>query len=158
MKPLLDVPAVLKTTELFRSFTDTGLQILASIAQVKTLPPGTPLFVQNMLGDSLYVVAEGRVRLSVKGRDGQDVTLAILAAPSTIGEAAILRSGPRLCSAVAEVDTTVVELARRDVAQLQKTKPQAVLKLMMSVVDLVSDRLRAVDDDLRQFLVWKAGL
>lgn len=158
MRTSVDVESVLKATELFRSFTDTGIQILASIADVKEVPAGTPLFVQNMIGDGLYVVADGRVRLTVRGPHGDEVTLAILAAPSTMGEAAILRSGPRLCSAVAEVPSTVIELSRRDIAQLQRTKPQAVLKLMMAVVDLVGDRLRNLDEDMRQFVAWKAGL
>jgi len=158
MSSPVDVESVLKSTELFRSFTDTGIQILASIADIKDVPAGTPLFVQNMIGDGLYVVAEGRVRLTVRGPHGNDVTLAILAAPSTMGEAAILRSGPRLCSAVAEVPSTVIELTRRDIANLQRTKPQAVLKLMMAVVDLVGDRVRNLDEDMRQFVVWKAGL
>ncbi len=153
-----DIAQVLKSTELFRSFTDTGIQILASVAHVKKVPARTPLFVEQMLGDGLYVLAEGRIRVSVRGPDGRDVTLAILAAPATLGEAAILRSGPRLCSAVAEVPSVVVELTRRDVANLQRSKPQAVLKLMMSVVDLVANRFGDLGDDLRQFLAWKAGL
>jgi hypothetical protein len=53
--------------------------------------------------------------------------------------------------------TTVIEISRRDVAQLQRSKPQACLKLMMGVVDLVGERLRGTEDDLREFLAWKAG-
>ncbi|MGF1511591.1 MAG: cyclic nucleotide-binding domain-containing protein [Myxococcota bacterium] len=152
----IDVVHLLKSTELFRSFTETGLQIMASIAQVKNVPAGAPLFVENMIGDSMFVMAEGRVRLLVQGPEGRAVTLAVLAAPATLGEAALLRAGPRLCSATTEVDSTVVELSRRDIAQLQRTKPQAVLKLMMSVVDIFGERVRSVEGDLREFLAWRS--
>jgi CRP-like cAMP-binding protein len=154
----IDVVQLLKSTELFRTFTDTGIQIMASIAEAKTIPAGTPLFVENMIGDSMFIVAEGRVRLAVRAADGRDLTLSVLAAPATLGEAAILRSGPRLCSATADVQSAVVEISRRDVAQLQRSKPQAVLKLMMSVVDLVGERMRGVEGELREYLAWRAGM
>ena len=81
----------------------------------------------------------------------------VLLQGSSAGEAALLRPGPRLCSATAEVDSTVVEIARRDIALLQRSKPQACLKLMMGVVDLIGDRMRDNHDEMRAFLNWKLG-
>lgn len=153
-----EIQRVLKGAQLFRNFTDTGLQIVASIAQQKQVPAGTPLFVENMIGDGLYVIAEGRIRLSVRGPSGQDVTLTTLGPHESLGEAALLRSGPRLCSATAEVPSTVIEISRRDMAMLQRTKPQACLKLMMGVVDLIGERLRNADVELKQFLAWRIGM
>ncbi len=153
----IDFVSVLRSTDLFRNFTDTGLQIMASIAEAKEVPPQTPLFVENMIGDSMYVIAEGRVRLALRGPDGRDLRLSTLSAPATLGEAAILRSGPRLCSATAEVHATVLEISRKDIANLQRSKPQAVMKLMMAVVDTVGDRVRNVDQEMREFLSWRAG-
>ncbi len=111
-----------------------------------------------MIGDSLYVVAEGRIRLAVKGPEGIELQMSAIEAPESLGEAALLRSGPRQCSATAELPSTVIEISRRDVALLQRSKPQACLKLLMGVVDLVGARLRDADGDLRQFLAWKAGV
>lgn len=142
----------LRGTELFRGFTDTGLQIFLSVAQQKTLPPGTPLFVENMLGDALYLVLEGQVRITRRGADGREQFLLMLGLGDSLGEVSILRSGPRMCSATAETATRVLELSRRDISSLQKAKPQAVIKLMMSVVDLLAIRLREVDPELRQLM------
>ncbi len=153
-----EVLKALKSSALFRNFTDTGLAILGGIAQEKQIPAGTPLFVENMIGDGLYVVADGLIRLAARSPQGQEITLTVLGAGESLGEAAILRAGPRLCSATAEVPSVVVEITRRDLAQLQRTKPQAVMKLMMAVVELIGERLRATDKDLRQFLAWKSGL
>lgn len=152
-----EVVRSLKASPLFRGFTDTGLQIIASIAHTKTVPPGTPLFVEQMIGESLYVIAHGQIRLAARGPAGGELELAVVTDPESIGEAALLRTGPRQCSAFALTSTTVIEISRRDVAQLQRSKPQACLKLMMGVVDLVGERLRGTEDDLREFLAWKAG-
>ncbi len=153
-----DIQRILKSTPLLKNFTDTGLAIVASVAQAKQVPAGTPLFVENMIGDGLYVIAVGRIRLSVRGPSGQDLMLASLGPGESLGEAALLRAGPRLCSATAEVPSSVIEITRRDIAMLQRSKPQACLKLMMGVVDLVGERLHAAEPDVRQFLAWRIGL
>lgn len=154
--PQRDVIQRLEAAPLFRGFTETGLQIIASIGQSKSLPAGSPLFVENMIGDSLYVVAEGTVQLMVKAPGGDEVALSEVCAPDTLGEAALLRAGPRQCSAIAQTPCQVVEIARRDLAALQRTKPQACLKLMMAVVEVVGDRLRDAEPDLKRLLL--AGL
>lgn len=153
-----EIVEILKSAELFRNFTDTGIQIVASIAHPKQIPEGAPLFVEEMIGDGLYVVAEGKLRLTSKGPQGENIDLTHVGPGDSVGEAALLRTGPRLCTAVAETPTRVLEISRRDLAMLQRSKPQACLKLMMGVVELLGDRMRSAHPDFRQFLAWKAGL
>lgn len=147
----------LRTTELFKGFTDTGLQILLAVAQQKSLPAGTPLFVENMLGEALYLILEGQIRVARRGPDGRDMFLLLLGPGDSLGEASVLRAGPRMCSATAESNTRVLEISRRDLNSLQKAKPQAVIKLMMSVVDLLGLRLQDIDPDLRQLMASAFG-
>ena len=110
-----------------------------------------------MIGDSLYVLVEGTVRLAVRGPAGEELVLTRVHAPESLGEAAILRAGPRQCSATAELATQVIEISRRDMGILQRSKPQACLKLMMAVVDRVGERLREADVDMKKFLAWRIG-
>ncbi|MFO0728115.1 MAG: cyclic nucleotide-binding domain-containing protein [Myxococcota bacterium] len=149
-------PEVLKALQaaaLFKNFTDTGLQLIASVAQEKSLPAGTPLFVEAMLGEAMYVIAAGSVRLTVRGPDGREQRLLSLGPGDSLGEASLLRVGPRLCSAFAEDAVTVIEISRRDIAQLQKTRPQACLKLLMGVVEVLGTRTKDADPDLKRFLL-----
>jgi CRP-like cAMP-binding protein len=143
---------VLQGAPILRSFTDTGLQILAAIAQEKRLPTGTPLFVENMQGDAMYVIASGTVRIAMRRSDGREQKLVTLGAGDSLGEASLLRVGPRLCSAVAETEVVVVEIARRDVMNLQRTRPQACLKLLMSVTEALGERLRDADPEWKRLL------
>jgi CRP/FNR family transcriptional regulator, cyclic AMP receptor protein len=153
-----EVLRVLQGAALFKGFTDTGLQIVGSIAQQKHIPAGTPLFVENMIGDGLFIIADGMIRIAVRGPQGQDITLTVLGANESLGEAALLRAGPRLCTAIAEVPTTVIEITRRDIAALQRTKPQACLKLMMGVVDVIGAKMREAQNEYRQFVAWRLGI
>ena len=128
------------------------IAIIASIAIEKQIPEGTPLFVESMLGDGLYIVADGKLRLSLRRDDGVEVTLATVGPGESLGEAALLRSGPRLCSATAEVSSKVIEISRRDLAVLQRSKPQACLKLMMGVVERIGEGVCNAQGDLRKIL------
>jgi len=153
-----EIVEILKSAELFKNFTDTGVQIVATIAHQKQIPEGAPLFVEEMIGDGLYVIAEGQLRLTAKGPHGENVDLTYIGPGDSVGEAALLRTGPRLCTAVAVTPTRVLEISRRDLAMLQRSKPQACLKLMMGVVEILGERMRVAHQDFRQFLAWKAGL
>ena len=61
----------LKRADLFGDFTETGLRIFASIAVEKSIPAGTPLFVENMVGESLFIVKSGTVRLTQRTPEGE---------------------------------------------------------------------------------------
>jgi len=122
----------LQRSSLFRDFTETGLKIFASIAVQKTVTAGTPLFVENMVGESLFIVQSGTVRITQK--DGKEEReLAVLGPGEHLGELALLARSTRLVSAVAATDCLVVELAQRDFVQLQPQKPQACLKLALAI-------------------------
>jgi CRP-like cAMP-binding protein len=153
-----DILRVLQSAALFKGFTDTGLQIVGSIAQQKQIPAGTPLFVENMIGDGLFIIADGMIRIAVRGPQGQEMTLTVLGPGESLGEAALLRAGPRLCSATAEVPSTVIEISRRDIAVLQRTKPQACLKLMMGVVDVIGAKMREAQGEYRNYIAWRLGI
>lgn len=149
---------MLERATVFKGFTETGLQIVGSIAQQKHIPANTPLFVENMIGDGLFIIADGMIRISVRGPMNREVTLTVLGPNESLGEAALLRAGPRLCSATAEVPSTVIEISRRDIAALQRTKPQACLKLMMGVVDVIGAKMRDAQSEYRNFIAWRLGM
>ena len=114
----------LRSCALFKGFTETGLQILAGIAVERTYPRGTPLFVENMLAESLFIIADGRVGITV--RNGADeLPLGELQRGDSLGELALVQQGQRLCSAMALTPVTAVELRSVDFQRLMTQKPQA---------------------------------
>ncbi len=124
----------LSQCELFKEFSETGLAILASIAEERAVPLGVPLFVEGMASDALFVVKAGSIRVLVKEADGADREVATLGPGEALGQLCLLQtSGTRLVTAVAAENTEVVEIRSRDFVKLQAQKPQACLKLMMAV-------------------------
>ncbi len=124
--------AALQRCALFRDFTETGLRIFASIAAEKRYPAGTPLFVENMVGESLLVVVTGTVRFSQRTAAG-DRARAVLGPADALGAASLLGKSVRLVSATAATDCEVREITQRDFLRLQPQKPQACLKLAVAI-------------------------
>ncbi|MHB1843202.1 MAG: cyclic nucleotide-binding domain-containing protein [Deltaproteobacteria bacterium] len=130
--------------ELFKGFSETGLAILATIAAERAVRTGTPLFVEGMASDAMYVVKRGSVHLTLKRANGQEAPLGTLGAGEALGQMALLQaSGTRLVSAVASADTLVLELRARDFQRLQAQKPQACLKLMLAIAAQVGQAISA---------------
>jgi CRP/FNR family transcriptional regulator, cyclic AMP receptor protein len=138
----------LQRSTLFRDFTETGLRIFATIAVEKTYPSGTPLFAENMVGESLFIVKSGTVRLTQRTAKGER-ELAIVGPGEHLGELALLARTVRLVSAVAASPCEVVELAQRDFVRLQPQKPQACLKLALAIAADVAAKVGESRDALR---------
>jgi CRP/FNR family transcriptional regulator, cyclic AMP receptor protein len=139
----------LQRSSLFREFTETGLKIFATIAVEKTFPAGTPLFVENMVGESLFIVKSGSVRLTQRTAAGER-ELAVVGPGEHLGELALLARTVRLVSAVAAAPCQVLELAQRDFVRLQPQKPQACLKLAIAIAADVAARVSETRETLRE--------
>lgn len=139
----------LQRSTLFKDFTETGLRIFASIAVEKTVPAGTPLFVEAMAGESLFIVKSGTVRITQRAEKAER-ELAVLGPGEHLGALALLAHSTRLVSAVAATDCEVVELTQRDYARLQPQKPQACLKLALAIAADLAARVGENRDLVRE--------
>jgi CRP-like cAMP-binding protein len=139
----------LQKAALFREFTETGLKIFATIALEKTIPAGSPLFVENMVGESLFIVKSGTVRITQKSAEGER-ELGTAGPGDHLGELALLGKGVRLVSAIAATTCEVLEIAQRDFARLQPQKPQACLKLALAIASDLAQRVAESRELLRE--------
>lgn len=139
----------LQRSSLFKEFTETGLRIFASIAVEKTVPAGTPLFVEAMAGESLFILKSGTVRITQRVEQAERER-AVLGPGEHLGALALLAKSTRLVSAVAATDCEVVELTQRDFARLQPEKPQACLKLALAIVADLAARVGENRDLVRE--------
>jgi len=146
----------LQRSPLFKDFTETGLRIFAAIAQEKAIPAGSPLFVENMVGESLFIVKTGTVRITQKTGEGER-ELAVLGAGEHLGELALIAKSVRLVSAIAATQCEVLELSQRDFARLQPQKPQACLKLALAIAADLAARVGEAREVVRELASKKPG-
>ncbi len=142
----------LRACALFKGFTDTGLQIIAGIATERMFPKGVPLFVENMVADSMFVLSDGKVKVSAKNEKGDDVALGELAGGDFLGELSLIQPGQRMCSATATSQVTAVEVRHADFQKLLAQKPQACLKLLMGICTAFAQKVAENRDAFRALL------
>lgn len=140
---------VLQRCALFKDFSEVGLRIFAEIATPRSVPAGSPLFAENMVGESLFIVKSGTVRITQRGASGER-DLAVLGPGEALGELALLAKGVRLVSAVAVSPLEVLELAHRDYFKKIAEKPQACLKLALAIAADLAARVAENRELLRE--------
>ncbi|HEX8098549.1 MAG TPA: cyclic nucleotide-binding domain-containing protein, partial [Pyrinomonadaceae bacterium] len=72
--PVMTLEA-LRTVPLFASLDDRAAADLRSLLSVRGVARGNPLFRAGEKGDAMYLIESGRVRISVRDTEGQEVTL-----------------------------------------------------------------------------------
>jgi len=102
-------------------------------------PGDSIVFNEGDAGDTLYLVAEGRVKISKRGRAGQQETLGTIEAGNYFGEMALMDGKPRSARATT-VGPTV--LGSVSLAGFQRILQQAPADFFMNFLRQVVQRLR----------------
>lgn len=145
----MDAAAALRASPLLSGFTDTGISILAQIASARSYPQGTPLFVENMVSDTLIVVGEGRVALTTKNDKGAELNMGELGPGDWLGELSLINTGQRQCTATAVTAVTAFEIRQADFQKLMAVKPQACIKLLMAICTTFGQKIITTKDALK---------
>jgi CRP/FNR family cyclic AMP-dependent transcriptional regulator len=128
-----DTVRLISGTPLFAGLDSSVIELLAGGAVRRSFPKGQTIFREGDVGESLYVVAEGLVKVSVSSADGAELALTTLRPPDAFGELPLIDGGPRSASAVAVVDTTLLALDRRTLLEVIGHRPDGLDGLLRSV-------------------------
>ena len=124
---------VLDDVELFEHLKKEDRDRFAEVVDCRRLSGGATLFNAGEPGDSLFIVRSGEIELYNKDTAGQKIVLSIVSSGEVFGELALLDGGSRTATAVALVDSELLELDREDLLLLFKKTPAAALQLLASM-------------------------
>jgi len=133
----VDHIAVLRETRLFGGLDLASLDQLARSVTERSYRKGHIIVNQGDPGDSLFVVAEGLIKVFVTSETGDEMVLVALRRPDVFGEVAVLDEGPRSASAEALEPTAVLILARSKLLELIQKRPELTEVLLRSLGGLV---------------------
>lgn len=92
---------VLSKAPLFAALDrESAAALRTSVTEVR-LAKGQTLFSENDAGDRLYVVLEGKIKLSRTAADGRENLLSVLGPGEMFGELSLFDPRPRTASAIA---------------------------------------------------------
>jgi CRP/FNR family cyclic AMP-dependent transcriptional regulator len=135
----------LRSVPLFGSLDDDAAKDLRDLLSDKVVPQNTRLFRQGDKGDAMYLIESGRVRISIRDDDKQEVTLAELAQGDFFGEMAIIDGRQRSADAQVVDDARLAILSRDAFLSFVRANPDVALKMLSAL----TDRLRRTDNLLR---------
>src|SRR5215813_11690909 len=135
----------LRSVPLFASLDDKAASDLRNLLKTRTVPSKTLLFRQGDAGDSLYLIENGRIRISIKDEDGTDVILAELAQGDFFGEMALIDGKQRSADANVLEDAQLAVLSRLDFLSFIRNNPDVAIAMLSAV----THRLRRTDELLR---------
>jgi len=101
----------LKAVPLFAGLSDAELQALAADLVARRFAAGETIFCEGDVGQALYLVAAGQVRIFVHGDGGQEASVTWCRTGEFFGELALIDAGPRSASAVATQGALVYALS-----------------------------------------------
>src|ERR1700761_9762575 len=106
-----DAEAVLKRAPLFDGLDDESARALRKQTSEVKLARGEHLFLEGQDGDRLYIVLDGKIKLTRAAVDGLENRRSVLAPGEMFGELSLFDPRPRTSSASAVTDATVAALA-----------------------------------------------
>jgi CRP/FNR family transcriptional regulator, cyclic AMP receptor protein len=131
------VAQALARSDVFRGLTADQLDRLARECHVRRFAKGEQLFARGDRGGGMFLVASGSIALSVTSADGGEVTLAVLHAPQTFGELAVIDDGGRVATATARQASAVVALPRAQVLRLLAEAPTVSAAMLGALAVLI---------------------
>ena len=135
----------LRSVPLFASLDDAAASELRNLLREQDVSSNTRLFRHGDLGDAMYLIESGRVRISIEDEEKNVVTLAELAQGDFFGEMSLIDGRQRSADADVIAEGTLAILSRDSFLSFVKANPEVALKMLSAL----TDRLRRTDDLLR---------
>jgi len=143
----------LKDSPLFKGLAAKEMELFGTFLTPQQISAGKTIYIENMTGESLYLLSKGAVRISQMLAEGDEQTLVILGPGDTFGELAVIDGGPRAATARVVEDVSLFALLRKDYYQLCNNNPRLGMQLTLNLFRSFSERLRRSKQDYRNMLI-----
>ncbi|MFQ6132984.1 MAG: Crp/Fnr family transcriptional regulator [Armatimonadota bacterium] len=132
----------LSEVALFGELTDADRQGLVEDLTESAFEDGEVIVHEDDPAAKFFLIKSGKVKISLRGPEGREVTLSYLGAGDFFGEMGILDGEPRSATATAAEHTVALVGARDDFLRKLEEHPSIALNLLVTM----SKRLRQADE------------
>ena len=135
----------LRPERLFCDLSTDALDAFDSVKNTVTVPRDTVLFREGQVARGVFVICEGRVRLTVCSEDGKRLLLRVAGPGEVLGLSAVLSGTPYEITGQAIENCQVAMVRRKDLVTFLREHREACLQ----VVNLLSEDLHVAYDRVR---------
>lgn len=133
---------VLASVPLFAALDGDTAELLAAALTTRTVVRGHVVFEEGDAGDRLFIVLDGKMKISRAAADGRENLLAVLGPGEMFGELSLFDPGPRTATASAVTDSTLASLDHDDLRPLLLDQPGVAVQLLRAL----AQRLRRTNE------------
>src|SRR6266581_9763730 len=105
---------LLRSMDLFTDLPDSELNKIGRLLKQHKFAENELIFQQGDVGDGLYIILQGRVRIASTDHFGRERVLAFYGPGEFFGDMAVLTGAPRSASATASTDVRLLQLRKDD--------------------------------------------
>lgn len=141
-----------------RGLSAAEMKLLATFSSEERFREGSTIFREGEKGDKLYIVLDGRVRISKFIPGVGEEALTVLDRGDFFGEMALIDDKARSADAKAhEGDATVLSIDRATLNEILSMDPNASLQFLNLLCRMISRRLREINDKIVQWKYMSGG-
>jgi serine/threonine protein phosphatase PrpC/CRP-like cAMP-binding protein len=134
---------VLANMPLFSRLTERELLRVMQAVEVREYKDGDPVIREGDKGDELFIVLEGKVRVS----RGEQV-LTHLGPGEHVGEMALIRSVPRSATVTSIGPAELIAIRRTDFFEILRKEHEVAVKMLWQFLGVLADRLDQTSSEL----------
>lgn len=139
---------MLAQARLFSGLAPDALAAVASIAVEEKHATDTQLFAHGDPGDCLYLILEGKIRISRNVPGMGEEALAVLGPGDVFGEMCLFDEAPRSADARVHEACRLLALSKERFTDLLFLRMDLARDVLWNAVRILSRRLRETDDKL----------
>src|ERR671935_895878 len=142
------IQALIPKCNLLEHFSLPEVRTLAHFMDVYRAEPGVEIIREGDGGDFMLMVLEGRIEVHKRDRWNTPQLLATVDAGRTLGEMSMIDGEPRFATCIAAERALIAVLDRESLARIIVEQPLLGAKILMELVLMLSQRLRATSERL----------
>ena len=131
----------LKAVPFFTQMSDQELDVVRSLAVEQSYPKHAVVLTEGEIGDSLYMVESGRVKVFIGDEEGREIILKLLGAGHFFGEMSMIDQQPRSASVTTLEPSTFLILSHHAFEQCLEQAP----RMANMVLRILAQRVREAD-------------
>ncbi|HYC35221.1 MAG TPA: Crp/Fnr family transcriptional regulator [Usitatibacter sp.] len=131
----------LKAVPFFRQLDDHELETVRAVSTERSYPKNAVVLTEGEMGDSLYVIQSGKVKVVIGDEEGRELILKILGPADFFGEMSMIDKEPRSASVTTIEPATFLVLTHAAFEQCIERAPR-IAKVVMQIL---AHRVREAD-------------
>ncbi|MGH3768544.1 MAG: Crp/Fnr family transcriptional regulator [Pseudonocardiaceae bacterium] len=133
---------------IFQGVDQSAVQALRAALEPVHFPRAHVIFAEGELGDRLYIVLSGKVKIGRKSPDGRENLLAVFGPADMFGELSIFDPGPRTSTATTVTEVNAVSMDRAALREWITKRPEIAEQLLR----VIARRLRRTNNMLADLI------